>query len=108
MDEDGTGVGEEASSLLESAARFEELVGFVAELYVDAEGVVGLDEIDDLLGKMVYVDYYFVYTNFPKPLDEDLKERLATDGNHSLRHGVGERFESRAETGSKDERVQES
>ena len=77
----------------------------VAKLDVDAEMVAGFDEVDDLLGKMMHVDDDMVNTDGFQFLDEDLHERLAVDGHHCFRHGVGKGFETSAETGCKDECV---
>ena len=92
-------VGEEACSLLESTTRLEELVGFIAETDVDAETVVGLDEINDLLSEMMNIDDNLCDTNTLQFLDKYLHERFATDGHHRLGHGVGKGFETSAETG---------
>ena len=88
--------GEEACSLLESTTRLEELVGFIAETDVDAETVVGLDEINDLLSEMMNIDDNLCDTNTLQFLDKYLHERFATDGHHRLGHGVGKGFETGA------------
>ena len=71
-------VGEEACSLLESTTRFEELVGFVAETDVDAETVVGLDEINDLLSEMMNIDDNLCDTNTLQFLDKYLLPQMGT------------------------------
>ena len=108
MNKDRFGIGEEASSLLESPTRLKELISLIAEADVNAKGVIGLDKVDNLLGKVMDIDDDFCHTDGFQFLDEYLHKRFATDGHHCLGHRVGERFETSAETGSKDESVHES
>ena len=43
--------------MLDAATSVEQLMAFVAHLNVDAEIIVGLEEFDDLLAKVVDVDH---------------------------------------------------
>ena len=108
VNEDRVSVGEEASSLLESPTRLKELISLIAETDVNAKGVIGLDKVNDLLSEMMDINDDFSHTYGFQFLNEYLYKGFAIDGHHRLGHGVGERFETSAETGCEDESVHES
>ena len=61
-------------------------------------GIVVVNMVDDLLGKMVDVDDKAVIACLRQLLYLDVEERLATDRHQCFRHGVGQGFQSCAES----------
>ena len=89
MDENGFIISEEACSLLKPPTRFEQHCCLVAKLDGDAKAAVGFDKVDDLLGKMVYIDNDFCHADSFQLFNEDLYEWLTIDGYHRLGHRIG-------------------
>ena len=99
MDENGRLVGKQRLRLLQPSTRLQESVGLIAEAH-QRSIVLTADVVDNLLGKVMDIDDEVVVALRHQLADVPLQQRLATNGHQRLGHGVGEWFQSGAETGS--------
>ena len=57
VDEERLSFRKEWGCLAYGSSRVEQVVAFVADAYVDAELLVGVDKVDNLLGEMMHVHH---------------------------------------------------
>ena len=48
------------SGSFQTAARIKQTVCLVRDLYIDSEVLVSFQKSENLIGKVVYIDYYFI------------------------------------------------
>ena len=100
VDEDGRCGVEEVTCVFYATARLEQAVAFVADKDIEAEAVVSIEEVDDLLTEMMDVDDDAFEAKCLQTLDDVLQQGLTSHRHEGFGHRVGEGAEACAEAGS--------
>ena len=97
MNQDGGIVMKQVLCLLQSPTRLQQFGSLIAKLHHRC--IVLLSHmIDDLLGKVMNVDYEAVVSLIHQSMDVQVEQRSAANRNQSFGHGVGQGLQTRAQT----------